>query len=177
LLFVTAGTTGVTTSGPTGLPGWQQLVQRVNGSMELTVFSRVATAGDSGTTVTVPLAASAKVDLRFADYSGVAGDAPVLAVNVDSSTASHVTPAVTVADPGSWVLSFWSDRTSNDTVWSLPASVTARSTGYGTGGGRVDATIGDSNGVVATGAYSGNSASSNATSGKAVMISVVLAAG
>ncbi|MBO0863530.1 MAG: PKD domain-containing protein [Mycobacterium sp.] len=176
LLFVTSGTTGVTTSAPVGQPGWQQLVQRVNGSMEETVFTRVATAGDAGQKVTVPLASSAKVDLRFVDYSGVATVAPTFAVGVDSTTATHVTPDVTVSDPGSWVVSFWSDRTSNNTQWSLPGSVTARGTGYGSGGGRVDAAIADSNGAVAIDTYSGRAASSNATSGKAVMVSLVLGA-
>lgn len=177
LLFVSAGTAGVTTSSPTGLAGWQQITQRTNSPLETTVFRRTATAGDSGTSVSVALAASARVDLEFVDYAGVSSATPTLASAADASTASHVTPTVAVTTGGSWVLSYWSDRTSSSTMWTLPSGVSGRGTGYGTGGGRVDTAIADSGQPVAGGDYGALTASSGAVSGKADMVSIVLAPG
>jgi PKD repeat protein len=172
LLFVTVNAAGLTTTVPAG---WQQIAQRTNSTLETTVFQRVASSSDAGSTMTVPLAAAAKVDLQLVAYSGVSPGVPVLATAADSSTASHTTPAVSVAAGGSWVVSYWSDRTSNDTIWTLPASVVARGTGYGTGGGRVDSAIADSGSPLPTGQYGGLTASSGATSGRGDMVSVVLA--
>jgi hypothetical protein len=173
-LFVTAGTAGVTTSAPTGLGGWHQVAQQTNGAIQSTVFERTATAGDSGTVVSVPLAAAAKSDLQFVDYSGVAPDAPVLTSGGDVNSTSHVAPAVSVATPGSWVLSYWSDRTSNTTAWALPGGMTGRGASYGTGGGHIDSVVADSGAAPVVGPYAALSASSTAESGRSNMISLVL---
>lgn len=175
LLYVTAGTVGVTTSAPTGLTGWDQIGHQVNSSMETTVFRRAATAGDAGTTVTVPLSASAKVDLRLAVYSGVSAATPVLAIGTGSNTTTFTTPDISVDAGGSWVVSYWSDRTSNDTVWTLPSGVTSRGTDYGTGGGRVDTALADSGQTVTGGTYAGLTASTGTQSGKGITVAIVLA--
>jgi PKD repeat protein len=171
LLFVSAGTAGVTTTVPNG---WTKIVQLTNSPLETTVLQRVATAGDAGSTVTVPLASSANVDLEFVDYAGVVGGTPTFATATDSLTATHTTPPVSVTAGGSWVVSYWADRTSNNTAWSLPASIAVRGTGYGTGGGRVDAAVADSGSPLPSGQYPSLTASSGATSGKGDMVSIVL---
>ena len=177
LLFVSTATNGLTTNLPTGLsPGWTQIARKTNAPLETTVFQRAATAGDSGKTVTVPLASAVRVDVQLVVYSGVAAGAPVLATAGDTvTTASHTTPAVTVGSTGSWVLSYWADKaTTVTTSWDLPAAVIARGTGFGAGGGHVDSAIGDSGAAVSTGSYPGQTATAGTAGGKADMISVVL---
>ena len=80
-----------------------------------------------------------------------------------------------VANAGSWVVSFWSDKSSSTTAWTLPSGVTQRDQTIGTGGGRVTAAIADSNGSVPTGTYPAQTATVGTTaSGKGAMISLVL---
>lgn len=170
LLLVTSGTNGVTTSPPSG-GGWQQVAQRTDSPIETTVFQRTAGAADAGSTVTVPLAASTRVDLRMVVYSGVSSASVTTAT--DSNTAAHVTPAATTSVGGSWLLSFWSSRTSSTSSWTTPSSVTVRGTGVGAGGGHVDSVIGDS-GPLASGTYGSLTANSGVVGGKGAMVSVVL---
>lgn len=176
-LFVTTGAVNVTTSSPTGLTGWTQIARRTNTSMETTVFQRVAAVGDSGTKVTVPLAASAATDLSFVDYAGVTGGPPTLSTAADSSVSNHVTPNVNVTAGGSWVLSYWSDKNSSTSAWTLPAGVLGRSVGVGAGGGHIDGAIADSGQSVSGGSYGGLSATTGVVSGKGIMMSLVLAPG
>jgi PKD repeat protein len=174
LLFVTTGAAGVTTAAPTGLTGWTQVGRRTNSPLETTIFQRVAGAGDSGARVTVPLTSSVATDVQFLDYSGVATGAAVLATAGDTNVASHPTPPVQVTSAGAWVVSYWADRNSSVSSWTLPGSVTPRATGVGTGGGHVDAAVADSGTPVPPGNYGGLSAGTGVVSGKAAMVSLVL---
>jgi hypothetical protein len=79
-----------------------------------------------------------------------------------------------VATAGSWVLSYWSDRSSGTTTWTIPNSVTSRATGVGAGSGRVCAVSADSGQPVATGGYGPLTATVDSTSGRANMVTVVL---
>ncbi len=172
LLFAAVGTPGVTTTAPTG---WTQIAQTARGQLETTVFERTATSADARSTVRLPLASSAKVDLQLVDYSGVADGTPVLATATDSFVAVHKTAPVSVSTAGSWVLSYWSTRISGTATWTLPNPLASRGVGYGTGGGHVDAAIADSGGAPPVGTYPSQTASQDAASGKAVMVSIVLA--
>lgn len=173
LLFLSTGQTGVTTQ-PTG---WTQVAQVTNSPLETTVFRRTAAAGDSGSTVTVPLTASVRADLQFVAYDGAAANAPQVDSAVDAFTATHVAPATSVPIAGSWLLTYWADRSSSTTAWTLPASVTSRAVALGSGGGRVTSALGDSAGPVPTGVIPARTATVDGTSGKGVMLSVVLAPG
>lgn len=171
LLFVSTGTSGVT---PSALAGWERVTQRVNAPLDTTVFQRTIATGDAGS-VTVPLTTAAKVDLELAVYRGVDSAQAVAATAADSNTANHVTPNVAVTSGGSWVLSYWADRTSVTTTWGLPSAVRARNSGsYGAGGGRVDSALADSGQAVGTGTYGGLTATSTQVSGKGNMASLVL---
>ncbi len=175
LLFVTTNAAGKS-SAPTGLSGWTQIAKQTSSALETIGYRRTATAGDSGSTVTVPLSSAIPTDLQFADYSGVAGGAPTSATATDANQLNHVTPTVSVAGSGSWVLSYWADKNSAATsTWSLPNTVTPRGSSVGTGGGHVDGAFADSGAAVPAGNYGGQSASTGAVSGKGNMLSVVLA--
>ena len=94
---------------------------------------------------------------------------------IDANTATHNAPPVSVTAAGSWVVSFWSDKSSSTTNWTLPATSTLRDQVIGAGTAHVTAAVGDSNGPVGTGTYPAQSASVGATaSGKGAMISLVL---
>ena len=177
LVFVTTATTGVTKSNPSGLSGWTQIAQKVTSTLDTTVFQRTGSANDVGATITVPLAASTKVDMEFVDYAGVAAGTPTLAVASDTNQTNHSTPTVTVPSANSWVLSYWADRNSSTSAWTTPGSTTQRLALVGSGGGHVDGQIADSNGTVPAGTYGGLSASTGVESGRANMLSIVLTAG
>ena len=51
--------------------------------------------------------------------------------------ATHTTPGANVATAGSYVVSYWADKSSATTGWTLPAGQTQRSISLGTGTGRI----------------------------------------
>ena len=57
--------------------------------------------------------------------------------------ATHTTPAVTVPTDGSWVVSYWADKSSATNGWTLPGSETLRGAATGTGTGRVTSVASD----------------------------------
>ena len=112
---------------------------------------------------------------QLLDYTNVAASSLVTAGASDANTASHTAPAIAVTDAGSWVVSFWSDKSSSTTAWTLPGGVTQRDQTIGSGGGHVAAALADSNGPVATGTNPARTATVGPTaSGKGATISVVL---
>lgn len=143
----------------------------------MAVLSKTATGSDAGSVVTATVATSGTISAQLADYT--AGPAPfVTAGGSDSNRTSHVTPKVQVNVDGSWVVSFWSDKSSSTTGWALPATVTGRDQVIGIGGGHISAALADSGAPVATGTYPAQSAiSATVASGKGAMISLVLVSG
>ncbi|MGI8879698.1 MAG: PKD domain-containing protein [Jatrophihabitans sp.] len=173
LLYVTVAD-AVTSGLPTGLTGWTQEVRQTSGPMTTIVYRRTAVSGDSGSTVGITLSATTDADIQMAVYSGVALNALVVKSAADVTTANHVTPTVAVATAGSWVVSFWADRSSGTTSWAVPASVATRGKSFGAGGGRDTSVVADSGGPVSGSTYSGGTAVSNSTSGRGLAISIVL---
>jgi hypothetical protein len=90
------------------------------------------------------------------------------------NTASHTTPGVTVGTSGSFVVSYWADKTPGNAGWSLPGNVTLRNQSLGSGAGQITSVAGDT-GPVAAGPWAGATATSSTNSGKAIMWSVVIA--
>ena len=144
LIFVSVNTAGITTSLPTGLTGWTQLTKLTNSNLETTVFGRTAVAGDAGRTVSVRLTKAERLDMQLVDYTGVATGSVPFTTARDNTTSTHVAPAISVTPSGSWVLTYWSDRSSGTTKWTLPAAVSARKVAVGTGNARVSGVIADS---------------------------------
>lgn len=177
LLFVTRNDSTVNLAAPTGLTGWQLVGSPTSATMATTVYQRVATAGDSGATVTVTAPQIAKYNLQLAVYHGTSASGPVAAwtTAADANSATHASPAVTVADGRSWVLSYWGDKSSTTNSWTAPSSVTARDVTLNTGSGRVTALIADSGAAVPAGSYGNLQATTNAVGSRGLMVSVVIA--
>ncbi|GAA2604904.1 PKD domain-containing protein [Actinomadura fulvescens] len=172
VLILNVNNTAFTITPP---PGWTQ-VGTQSGIARSVVWQRVAEAGDAGAAVTVGISDYAKADLRLAAYSGTSASAPVAtaAEAGDPAAATEHTTPNAVAVAGSWVVSYWGDKSSTTNSWTAPADVTARATSIGTGSGRVTSLVADSNGAVPAGAYGGLKATTDAAS-RALMWTIVLA--
>ncbi len=153
-LVLTVSTGTATNHAPPA--GWSQVV-RVQGSALTTVWQKVATASDAGSSVPVVLTGMSgtvtKVNVRLLAYSGTATTSPVTATaSADpSNTTRHTAPAATVATAGSWVVRYFADRSSTTTLWTPASGLTVRALDYGSASGRVSALVGDQGGPVAAG--------------------------
>ena len=155
--------------------GWTPVTTQNSSPLQTAVFTKTATASDAGSLVTATVTATGPLAAQLVDYSGVGTALPVTTGASDSSKTTHVAPAIQVASSGSWVVSFWSDKSSSTTSWTLPAVSTPRDQVFGSGSNRVTAALGDSNAIVPTGTYPARSASVGGTaSGKGAMVSLVL---
>jgi PKD repeat protein len=179
LLMVTTATT-VTVDQPAGVTDWEQISSIPMGGTNgtTTVWRKVAAAGDAGRTVTVTLSAVAKTGVTLLAYTGTSATNPVAQIAGVAETVSrtgHTTPGVTVSGAGSIVLSYWADRSSTTTAWTSPAGEARRAETFGAGGGHVSVLVTDSNGPVPTGSRAGVTATADAASARATMVSIVLA--
>lgn len=151
VLFVSkANATVLTTPGA----GWSQIGEVVDGEVT-TVWRKVATATDSGSTVRLTSGTTyVKVALTLGAYRGVDPTDPVariVGVAEPVSTASHTAPNVANDVDGAWRVSYWSDKNSATTGWIAPAGETTRAVTVGTGGGRVSGLLTDSAGPLTAG--------------------------
>jgi PKD repeat protein len=157
--------------------GWQQVATQTNGIAVSTVWQRVATSGDAGTSVSVGVSDYAKVNLRVLAYRGTSATSPVASATKaadPANTTSHTSPTATVSSAGAWVVTYWSDKSSSTTAWTVPSGVTTRGVSIGTLAGRVTSAVADSGGTVPTGTYGGLTATTDAAS-RALMWTIVLA--
>jgi PKD repeat protein len=174
VLFVTANT-ATTVTAPSG---WTLHGTVADGTPDLRswLFTRTAPAGVGGTSVSVTLGQSSKVDMTVLAYANTAADPVTTFASAaePASGATHASPAAEVAGDGSVVVSYWADKTSGTTSWAVAEPVTERTESLGSGLGQVSSTAGDTLGVAA-GPWPGASATSSTSSGKAVAWTLVLA--
>lgn len=178
---VTVGDTMVLTATVNNAPtvttpaGWSLLHSEAVSGLTSYVWTRVANASDAGSTTTVSLSGVAKTTLVIAVYRGVDKSSPVAAyaTSNDSGTGSHTTPSL-IAPSGSWIVSYWSDKSPNTGSWSAPPSVTTRADVYSTGSGRVSSLVADSNGPSTGGSVSGETATTDVTSSKGIAWTIAL---
>jgi PKD repeat protein len=171
LILIITANTNTTATTPAG---WTARGTEQDGSPDMTswVFTRAATGGLAGSSVTSTLGTTSKVSRMLLAYSG--GSAPTIvesSVRGASSTA-HATPSANVASGGSTVVSYWSDETSSNTGWTLPAGVTSRNGSVGSGGGRIVAAAGDT--IRDAGNWPGATANSAVSGSKGVAWTVVI---
>jgi hypothetical protein len=168
-----------TNSAVTSTPpaGWNLKASQVFSNLTTQVWSRVATASDAGTPVTVTFGGPTKATLQLGAYSGTSVTDPVSVATgaSDTSTSSHTTP-LTTATAGSWVLSLWSDKQAAARQFTAPAAVTVRSNLAGVGNGDVAGLVADSGGPVPAGTVGGLTASVAPTvSNRGTMFTIILA--
>jgi hypothetical protein len=159
LLFVT----DAAASGPTAAPsGWTLVGSTVKGSQSTAVYDKVAGAGDAGTDVTVTFPVAVKASLTLAAYSGTDQSNPVetFASATAAGTTSDTAPGVNGLSDGSFVVSFWTDKSSSTTSFAPPAAVTQRALTFGVGVSTVNALLADSGNAVA-GSYGPQTATTN----------------
>lgn len=136
--------------------GWSE-VTRVQGSALTTIWQKVATSSDAGTSVPVVLTGMSgtvtKVNVQLLAYSGTRALSPVTATTSSDATATttHTAPAANVAVAGSWVVRYFSDKSSTTTLWTPSAGISVRALDYGSASGRVSALVGDQGGPVGAG--------------------------
>ena len=121
LLFATTNTNTNVTTGPAG---WTFVGEQISGTDTRTrLYSKIAGAGDAGTQVSLTYAAATKVDLRCSAYTGVDHDHPDHGVRVGGrdGVAHHAHRARRQRRAGgSWVVSYWADKSSATTGWTAP---------------------------------------------------------
>lgn len=174
LLLFFAG--NVSTTTVTGPAGWTLARSITPDGMQGRVWWKVAGPGDAGAIVSVTSPGFLKSDLTVAAYRGTAaGPIAASAVRADlATTASHATPQVEVVESGSWLISYWADKSSATTRWVSTAGQTSRTGSTGTGGGHITAALADSAGPVAPGMRGALTATADAAGSRAVTFSVVL---
>ncbi|MFC5177990.1 PKD domain-containing protein [Nocardioides taihuensis] len=177
MVLVLTWNTQTTVTGPTG---WTALQTHAGSGITGRVWTRVATASDAGSQVRATSAASAKSVMSLTAYRS-SGPSPSVTASAqggsDSPATSHTTPAVPVADEGSWLVSAWAEKSGTDTTWTLPAEVTQRTTAAGTGTGKVSQIVGDSGGPVAAGTAAGRTATTSTSVNRSALFSVVVSPG
>ena len=72
-----------------------------------------------------------------------------------TTTDTHTSPTVTVPDRDSWVITYFSDKSSSTTAWTPPAGVAVRTASYGTGSGYITSLLVDGGAPVAAGTVAG----------------------
>ncbi len=156
--------------------GWTLLREQVSGTVISRLLVRTATADDAGSAVVAKVSGYAKVAMEVLAYRGVAATGFATATSAaQTSTASHPTPSGSVTVDGSWVVSYWVDKSAGTTTaWTAPAGVVTRGTSYGSAGGALATLSADSGQGVAPGPCGGLVATANASASSATSWTVVL---
>ncbi|MGE3588826.1 MAG: hypothetical protein AB7L17_13970, partial [Ilumatobacteraceae bacterium] len=139
-------------------------------------WRKVAAAGDAGRQIRVTVSALSKGSLTVMAYRGTSSTNPVAGVarSLITSGSARTTPSTSVAT-STYVVSYWAHRDSSTTALTPPGSVTVRSTGSQSGGGRITSLAADSGGNVGPGSYGGLTATAGASSSWGTAWTVVLA--
>ncbi len=174
LLFLAENTTA-TISTPAG---WTIVGTVTDDGAATRVWRKVATAGDAGSNVSVTLSAISKAGFTVAAYRGTSAVNPVAAfsgVGIGGSTTTRTTPIVSVTNPQSWVVSYWSHKDSASNALTPPVGVSVRASGTQTSGGRVTTLLADSGALVPGGNAGGLTATAPNAGTAATAWTIVLA--
>ncbi|MGD9957970.1 PKD domain-containing protein [Nocardioides sp.] len=171
VLFMTANKSTATILAPAG---WTELQSSTTSGLQARAWTRTATAASAGSTVTVTTNSALKSNLTLGAYRGGGGasiSASTAAVQT-TSTTSHTSPSVAVTQPGSWLVTYFGDKSAGGQTWTTPAGQTLRSTGALTGSSSTSGILVDS--AVNVGTRGGLLSTTSVASGKTAMFSVVI---
>lgn len=177
LLTLTTNDSTVAVSDPAG---WTLLESRDGNGIRGRTWTRAATAADAGVNVTVTTAAATKSVLAVAAYRSSLGAASVTASSsrvVNTAGTTHATAPVDVADPGSWVVESWAEKSSSATAWTLPTGAVERTTAAAGGSGKISAVLADTGRAATVGTHAAREATTDPAASRTVMTSVVLSPG
>ena len=174
LLFSRSADTGPLT-GPG--PSWTMVDTLLDSDLRTTIWQKVATAADAGSTVTVSGGGGQrKGALTLAVYRGTAPTVPfATAVGAPEpvTTTAHTTPVVSALE-GDWRLSYWADRNSAAAGWTTPAGELVRVLSAGSGGGRIGVLLTDRGVAEPGGPTGGLTAVSASATNKATSWTILL---
>jgi PKD repeat protein len=179
-VLLTYLTTNDSATAVTPPSGWTDVTESIASGTAVRVWSRTATSGDAGQSVTATTSAFLKSDMSVVAYRSTTGSAHVGAsasVLSTELTASHTTPAVNAVSGGSWLVSYWAKESSTVPSWTHPAGQALRTSSVGTGGGNISAILTDGNGPVPVGTVGGLTATTSEAVSRTAMASVVLSPG
>lgn len=176
LLFLTTNDT--TGTLPEQVPGWTLLQSREGNGVRGRVWTKEAGPTDAGSDVSATSSAYVKSVMSVVAYRSDGAAAVASASSTTATTqSSHTTPAVPVTDTNAWLVSYWSEKSSTATTWTLPGDVTQRGTAATTGSGKVSMVVGDSGAPVPAGTAAGRTATTSAAVNRSLMFSVVVRGG
>ena len=156
LLFITTNSTA-TLTGPSG---WTLLQSQDGTSTRGRAWTKQATDADASedeeadndVNVTVTSSALTKSTMSLAAYRSSQPGSSIVTASAsavrNTSSTTHTAPDVAVAQPGSWLVNSWSEKSSTASTWTKPANSTQRNSFSSTGGGKVSSVLADSNGAV-----------------------------
>jgi large repetitive protein len=174
LLFLTTNSTSGTLTD--AIPGWTLLETRNGSGIRGRLWTKLATGGDPDSDVSVSTSVRVKSVLSLSAYrsTGVPTVSASAVRGVDGTATSHATPTVPVGKANSWLVNYWSEKSSTTQTWTLPNNVTRRSTAASTGSGKVSAVLGDSNDEVPLGTAAARTATTSSSASRSVMFSVAI---
>ena len=176
VLFLTTNTL----SGTVGAPaGWQLLQSKEGKASRGRVWTRKATAADANALVSLRSSVTVKSTLSLVAYRSSAGASAVTAssgATVAAGRTSHTTPAVAVAQPGSWLVSSWAEKSSATNTWTKPTAAVRRTGAAATGTSKVSSLVADFAGVP-TGTAAGRVARTSRAGTSTQLFSVVVSPG
>lgn len=176
VLFLSLNAADRSVSSPTGPEDWSPHGDRVARTMRTLVWSTVASEGDAGSRVTIPLSSRTKSTVHVEAYRGVETGPLTVASSVHTNTSNMRTTPQAAVPEGAWAVSYWASKSPSTTSWTPPPQVTARSSAVNSGSGRIASLLADSGRAVPAGTYGGLTATSDASSSAATTWTVVLPA-
>jgi alpha-tubulin suppressor-like RCC1 family protein len=170
LLFVSANRAATLTTPA----GWT-LLGTVSDDTEVRswVLTRVAAAGQAGTSLQLGFEATAKASIALEAYADAGAPSALTSRAEPSSTRTHSAPAAPVAANGSSVLRYYVDKGATAHTWALAPALVSRAATTGSGSGFLTTALGEQRDVTA-GTAPALTATSGIASAKAICWTLVL---
>jgi len=175
--MVLFASTNTGTAASLAASGWTKAGERSLTDLRTVMWTRVAQAGEAGDAVGVTVPVVSKIDLTLVAYSGATSAEPISAwaSRADSANSpEHESPGLVLPDSNSVVLTYWVDKSSSTTSWSLPGGQVRRAQNSGSGGGHLTSVASDSGKASPNGAWAGITATADAPSSRSTTWSVAL---
>lgn len=154
-------------------PDWKRATRGVSGNLGVSLYTKWAEHTDIGSQVSIELPSLFRADLTLVAFRGVGQEGiEAMEYAVDSNTASHLSPTVTSDGNQRLGLTYWADRSSSTTQWTVPAGVDVLSNQVGTGGGRLTTLLVSQS--AESGAYGGLVGETDAPSGRGLTLTLLL---
>ena len=145
-------------------------------TMVTDVFRRVATASDAGAAVSVAWGEVDHATVQMLVYRGTSASNPVVSATVAmaGSGTSIKTPTVSDSVTGSWVVSYWSAKSSAVNAWTAPSGQAVRDAENGSGSGRINSLATDGGKAATPGTVGGLTGTADGLFGAGAAWTIIL---